>query len=133
MARLLAPKAKLAGIDVTIPFCQGIKSASPSCSLYTHARKRRVLQARGVTGNTDVVCEVSCTWEDNWEIKILPLYLSSLLCMWKLTATSIYCSQIIVVHVHAFFSKFHPASHNIGNGINLKTADCSKAVCWDVK
>ena len=33
--------------------------------------------------------------------------------------TSKYCSQIIVVHVHAivFFSKNHPACHNIANGI----------------
>ena len=33
--------------------------------------------------------------------------------------TSKYCSQIIVVHVHAtFFSpKVHPACHNIVNGI----------------
>ena len=35
--------------------------------------------------------------------------------------TSIYCSQIIIVHVHAtvFFSKVHPACHNIANGTSL--------------
>ena len=41
-----------------------------------------------------------------------------------------------------FFSKVHPACHNIANGIkpgsdSKKTdehaADCSKAVCWGVK
>ena len=50
--------------------------------------------------------------------------------------TSKYCSQIIVVHVHAFFSKVHPACHNIANGIKPGTnsaADCSKAVCWGRK
>ena len=57
--------------------------------------------------------------------------------------TSKYCSQLIVVHVHAnVFSKVHPACHNITNGIksgsnSKKTdkhaADCSKAVCWGVK
>ena len=51
-----------------------------------------------------------------------------------------YCSRIIVVHVHAtvFFSKVHPACHNIVNGIkpgsdSRKTdkhdVDSSKAVC----
>ena len=55
--------------------------------------------------------------------------------------TSLYCSWIIVVHVHAtvFFLKFtQRACHNIANGIkpgsnSKKTykhaADCSKAVC----
>ena len=58
--------------------------------------------------------------------------------------TSKYCSPIIVVHVHAtvFFSKVNPVCHNIANGFkpgsdSKKTdkyaADCSKAVCWDVK
>ena len=58
--------------------------------------------------------------------------------------TSIYCSCIIVFHVHAtvFFSKVHPACHNIANcikpGSNSKktdkhAADCSKAVCWGIK
>ena len=58
--------------------------------------------------------------------------------------TSKYYSLIIVVHVHAtvFFSKVHPACHNIVNGIkpgsdSRKTdkhaVDCSKAVCWGVK
>ena len=57
--------------------------------------------------------------------------------------TSKYCSQIIVVNVHAtFFSKVHPVCHNIVNGIkpgcdSKKTdkhaADCSKAECWGVK
>ena len=58
--------------------------------------------------------------------------------------TSKYCSRIIVVHVHAivFFSKVHPAGHNIVNGIkpgidSRKTdkhaVDCSKGVCWGVK
>ena len=58
--------------------------------------------------------------------------------------TSLYCSRIIVVHIHAtvFFSKVHPVCHNIENGIkpgsnSKKThkhaADCSKAVCWGVK
>ena len=57
---------------------------------------------------------------------------------------SIYCSQIIVVYVHAtvFFSKVHPACHNIANGIkggsnskktDMHAVDCSKAVCWSVK
>ena len=57
--------------------------------------------------------------------------------------TSKYCSRIIVVHVYAnvFFSKVHPACHNIVNcikpGNNSKktdkhAADCSKAVCWGV-
>ena len=53
---------------------------------------------------------------------------------------------IIVDHVPAtvffFFSKVHPACHNIVNGIKTgsdskKTekhaVDCSKDVCWDVK
>ena len=31
--------------------------------------------------------------------------------------TSKYCSQISVVHVHAFFSKVYPACHNMVNGI----------------
>ena len=55
-----------------------------------------------------------------------------------------YCNRRIVVHVHAtvFFSKVHPACHNIAYGIkpgsdSKKTdkhdADCSKAVCWGVK
>ena len=54
---------------------------------------------------------------------------------------SIYCSRIIVVHVHAdvLFSKVHPACHSIANGIkpgsifkktDRHAADCSKAVCW---
>ena len=54
--------------------------------------------------------------------------------------TSICCSRIIVAHVHAivFFSKVHPASHNIANGIkpgsssektDKHATDCSKAVC----
>ena len=41
-----------------------------------------------------------------------------------------------------FFSKVHPACHNIVNGIkpgsiykktHKHAADCSKAVCWGVK
>ena len=55
--------------------------------------------------------------------------------------TSKYCSRIIVVHDLAtvFFSKVHPARHNIANGIkpgsdskktDKHSADCSKAVCW---
>ena len=57
--------------------------------------------------------------------------------------TSLYCSRIIVVHVHAgVFSKVHPACHNIAKGIkpgsnpkktNNHAVDCSKAVCWGVK
>ena len=58
--------------------------------------------------------------------------------------TSKYHSQIIVVHVHAtvFFSKVHPACHNIVNGIkpgsDSKNTDqhavyISKDVCWGVK
>ena len=58
--------------------------------------------------------------------------------------TSEYCSRIIVVHVHAavFFSKVHPACHNIVNNMkpgsdSRKTdkhaMDSSKAVCWGVK
>ena len=57
--------------------------------------------------------------------------------------TYIYCSRIIVVHVHAnVFFKVHPAYHNIANGIkqgsNSETTDkhavdCSKAVCCGVK
>ena len=58
--------------------------------------------------------------------------------------TSKYYSRIIVVHDHptGFFSKVHPACHNIVNGIkpgsdSSKTdkhaVDCSKAVCWSVK
>ena len=58
--------------------------------------------------------------------------------------TSKYCSRIIVVHVHAtvFFSKVHPACHNIANGIKPRSdskktdkhaADYSNAVCWGVK
>ena len=59
-------------------------------------------------------------------------------------STSKYYSWIIVVRVHAtvFFSKVHPACHNIANDIkpgsgSKKTdkhaADCSKAVCLGVK
>ena len=58
--------------------------------------------------------------------------------------TSKYCRRIIVVHVRAtvFFSKVHPACHNIANGIkpgsdfkktDKHTADCPKAVCWGIK
>ena len=57
--------------------------------------------------------------------------------------TSIYCSRIIVVRVHAnVFSKVYPACHNIANGIkpgsNLKATDKhavdrAKAVCWGVR
>ena len=56
--------------------------------------------------------------------------------------TSKYCSRIIVGHVLANGSKVHPACHVIVIGIkpgsnSKKTdkhaADCSKAVCWDVK
>ena len=61
-----------------------------------------------------------------------------------LGGNTIYCSRIIVVHVHAtvFFSKVHPSCHNIANGIkpgsNSKKTDkhpagCSKAVCCGVK
>ena len=50
----------------------------------------------------------------------------------------------MVVHLHetAFFSKVHPACHNIANGIkpgsdskktDKRVADCSKAVCWGEK
>ena len=57
---------------------------------------------------------------------------------------TIYCSRIIVVHVHAtvFFFKVHPSCHNIANGFkpgsnSKKTdkhpADCSKAERWGVK
>ena len=56
--------------------------------------------------------------------------------------TSKYCSQIIVVYVHAHvFSRIHPACHNIVNSIkpgsdSRKTdkhaVDCSKAVCWGI-
>ena len=57
--------------------------------------------------------------------------------------TSMNCSRIIEVHVHAtvFFSKVHPACHKYASGIkpgsnSKKTdkhaADCSKAVCWGV-
>ena len=59
------------------------------------------------------------------------------------TNTSIYCSRIIVVHVHAnVFSKVHLACQNIANGkkpgrnsntADRHAADCSKAVCWGVK
>ena len=51
--------------------------------------------------------------------------------------TTIYCSQIIVVDVHANgFCKVHPTCHNIANGIkpgnnskktNKHAANCSKA------
>ena len=58
--------------------------------------------------------------------------------------TSKYRGRIIVVYVHAivFFSKPHPACHNIANGIkpgsdSRKTdkhaVDFSKVVCWGVK
>ena len=57
--------------------------------------------------------------------------------------TSKYCSLIIVVHVHAIgFSKVHPACHNMvdtnkpesnSKKTDKHAADCSKAVCWDVK
>ena len=57
--------------------------------------------------------------------------------------TSLYCSRILVLFVHAtVFSKVHPACHNGANGIkpgsNSKKADkhaanCSKAICWDVR
>ena len=57
--------------------------------------------------------------------------------------TSKYCSQIIVVHVHAnVFSKVHPACHNIADGIKPESyykktdkhaTDCTKAVCLVVK
>ena len=57
--------------------------------------------------------------------------------------TSEYCSQIIVVNVHTYgFSKVHPVSHSITNGIipgsNSKKTDkhaanCSKPVCRGVK
>ena len=59
--------------------------------------------------------------------------------------TSKYRSQITVVHVHAlFFSKVHPACHNIVNGIKSRSdskktdtckraVDFSEAVCWGVK
>ena len=55
--------------------------------------------------------------------------------------TSIYCSRIIVVHVHAPVF-FHPVCHKIANGFkpgsdSKKTdehaADCSKAVYWGIK
>ena len=47
--------------------------------------------------------------------------------------TSLYCSRIIVVHVHAtvFFSKLQPACHNIEKGIkpgsNSKKTDMLKS------
>ena len=55
-----------------------------------------------------------------------------------------YCSQIIVVLGYAkfFFSKVHPAGHNIANvikpGSNSKktdkhAVDYSKGVCWGLK
>ena len=60
------------------------------------------------------------------------------ICTFGRKNTSKYCSRIIVVHVHAtvFFSKDHPACHNIANsikaGVTKKTdkhaVDCSIAV-----
>ena len=58
---------------------------------------------------------------------------------WYLENISKYCSPIIVVRAHAtvFFSKVHPACHNIANCIkpgsdskntDKHAADCSKAV-----
>ena len=57
--------------------------------------------------------------------------------------TSKYCSQIIeFMFMQLFFSKVHPACHNIVNGFkpgsnSKKTdkhaADCSRAVCLGVK
>ena len=63
---------------------------------------------------------------------------------WYLENTSKYFSRIIVVCAHAivFFSKAHPACHNIENDIkpgsdsqntDKHVADCSKVVCWGVK
>ena len=43
--------------------------------------------------------------------------------------SSIYCSRIIVVHVHTtvFFSKVHPTCHNIANGIKAEASSTMRA------
>ena len=78
------------------------------------------------------------------QAKIVNIYFSTRNLYILVENTSKYCSRIIVVHVHAtvFFSRVHPACHNIVNGIkpgsdSRKTdkhaVDCSKAVCWGIK
>ena len=76
--------------------------------------------------------------------KIVNIYFSTTNLYILAQISSKYCSPIIVDHVRAtvFFSKVHPACHNIVNGFkpgrdSKKTdkhaVDCSKAVCWGVK
>ena len=77
------------------------------------------------------------------QTKIVNIYFSTRNLYISGKNTSKHRSRIIVVYVHATgFSKVHPASHNIVNGIkpgsdSRKTdkhaVDCSKAVCWGVK